>query len=688
MLEQEQDKASRKRHESRSSVSNLSTSSEGTSSSSDSSISMPPAPDGGYGWVIVLSAFFVMVISDGFTLSFGVLFTELSKVFKESKGVTSIIAALFYGIPLVCGPISSAIVTKLGCRKAQIIGGLITSAGILASAFVDSIGLICFTFGFVAGFGLSIGYVNSLVIVAYYFEKKRSLATGLSVCGSGIGTFVFAPFLEFLIEEYGWRGSFIILSAVTLNLVVCGALMRPLEFTPMEEWRRNLERFENMSRTISRASLHDRSRHVSNSEELSSDSENEGSVRIEQLSHSQVQLPTFIKKSRNIPIEMLSDIRKNGSNFQHSVKQYFQSLDTDNTTANNASNLDTSPNNKLMVTSDDHIVFANEDGNVTDQVVKRRRKKKQSGQKKNPSPQTIMQYYPLYRKDLFYRRSLTRFTTTPQIRSRSCPELHMEMLEDSSDEEDDDSCPLPRLLRLSKHIKKMFKLMFDFQIMRNPTFLLFVFSNFILYFWYDIPYVFLNDIAKEEGIENPAFIISTLGIVNTLGQIIYGFIGDKNIDLTLLYGVSIILSGLAVMVVPWFMSFIPLCVIAGLFGLFISANYALSTVILVEIVGIDKLTNSYGLTMMMQGLANIIGPPVAGLLYDMSGSYDHTFVAGGIFIAFSGLLLIFVPIGKCLKSLITRKHSISSRTPKQREILMENGECQENLVSSNAETSV
>ncbi|XP_061191852.1 monocarboxylate transporter 12-like [Saccostrea echinata] len=688
MLEQEQDQVSRKRHESRSSVSsNTASSSEGSSSSSDSSISMPPAPDGGYGWVIVLSAFFVMVISDGLTLSFGVLFTELSDVFGQSKGVTSIIASLFYGIPLVCGPIASAIVTKLGCRKAQILGGLITSVGVLASAFVDSIGLICFTFGFVAGFGLSIGYVNSLVIVAYYFEKKRSLATGLSVCGSGIGTFAFAPFLEFLIEEYGWRGSFVILSGVTLNLVVCGALMRPLEFTPMEEWRRNLEKFENMSRTISKASLHNRSRHVSNSDELSSDSETEDLAQIEQLSHSQVQLPTFIKKSRNIPIEMLSDIRKNGSNLQHILKQYFQNLDAENT-KNNTSYPDISPSNQLMVTSDEHIVFADEDGNVVDQVVQKRHKKKPSSQKKNPSPQTIMQYYPLYRKDLFYRRSLTKFTSTPQIRSRSCPELHLEILDDSSDEEDDDCFPIPRLLRLSKHIKKMFKLMFDFKIMKNPSFLLFVVSNFILYFWYDVPYVFLNDIAKEEGIENPAFIISALGIVNTFGQIMYGFIGDKNIDLTLLYGVSIMFSGLAVMVVPWFMSFIPLCIIAGLFGFFISANYALSTVILVEIVGIDKLTNSYGLTMMMQGLANIIGPPVAGFLYDMSGSYDHTFLAGGIFIALSGVLLIFVPIGKCLKSFIKKKPYVSSRTPKQREILVDNADCQRNLVTSNAETCV
>lgn len=79
---------------------------------------------------------------------------------------------------------------------------------------------------------------------------------------------------------------------------------------------------------------------------------------------------------------------------------------------------------------------------------------------------------------------------------------------------------------------------------------------------------------------------------------------------------------------------------------------------------------------------------VAGLLYDMSGSYDHTFLAGGIFMAFSGLLLLFVPIGKCLRSIFTGKKSVSNRAPKEREMTVEDQECQKNLVPPNAETSV
>ena len=48
--------------------------------------------------------------------------------------------------------------------------------------------------------------------VGFYFEKKRAIATGLAVCGSGIGTFIFAPLCNLLVEEYTWKGATLILA--------------------------------------------------------------------------------------------------------------------------------------------------------------------------------------------------------------------------------------------------------------------------------------------------------------------------------------------------------------------------------------------------------------------------------------------------------------------------------------------
>ena len=50
-------------------------------------------------------------------------------------------------------------------------------------------------------------YLPAVVAVGYYFEQKRALATGISVCGSGVGTFLFAPLATYLLDQFGWQGA-------------------------------------------------------------------------------------------------------------------------------------------------------------------------------------------------------------------------------------------------------------------------------------------------------------------------------------------------------------------------------------------------------------------------------------------------------------------------------------------------
>lgn len=73
-------------------------------------------------------------------------------------------------------------------------------------------------------------YLPAVVCVGYYFETKRSLATGIAVCGSGVGTFAFAPLATRLLDTFGWKGANLILAGLIANCAVFGALMRPLEY--------------------------------------------------------------------------------------------------------------------------------------------------------------------------------------------------------------------------------------------------------------------------------------------------------------------------------------------------------------------------------------------------------------------------------------------------------------------------
>lgn len=78
------------------------------------------------------------------------------------------------------------------------------------------------------GVGFALCYTPSISMVGVYFRRRKALAYGVAMSGSGIGTFVLAPLVQLLIEAYSWRGALLVLSAFVANLCVCGALLRPI----------------------------------------------------------------------------------------------------------------------------------------------------------------------------------------------------------------------------------------------------------------------------------------------------------------------------------------------------------------------------------------------------------------------------------------------------------------------------
>ena len=53
---------------------------------------------------------------------------------------------------------------------------------------------------------------------------------------------------------------------------------------------------------------------------------------------------------------------------------------------------------------------------------------------------------------------------------------------------------------------------------------------------------------------------------------------------------------------------------SGHIGLMILAGYiCLTSIVLVDLLGIEKLTNAFGLIILCRGAASMVGPPVTGV---------------------------------------------------------------------------
>ena len=60
------------------------------------------------------------------------------------------------------------------------------------------------------------------------FRKNLWRITGIAVCGVGVGGLLIPPLVRLFLQEYGWRGTVLMIAGLRTHLFIAGALFRPL----------------------------------------------------------------------------------------------------------------------------------------------------------------------------------------------------------------------------------------------------------------------------------------------------------------------------------------------------------------------------------------------------------------------------------------------------------------------------
>ena len=141
----------------------------------------------------------------------------------------------------VLGPLTSMLVNRLGCRLTAILGGLLGSIGLLLSSFASSIYVIYGTYSVLFGFGGSCIFVSSYVVTSQYFERNRSIATGILASGTGLGVLGMAPVLQGLLDSFDWRKTYRLTAAIYSAVCVLGLTFSPVLANTAERENERLE---------------------------------------------------------------------------------------------------------------------------------------------------------------------------------------------------------------------------------------------------------------------------------------------------------------------------------------------------------------------------------------------------------------------------------------------------------------
>ncbi|KAJ8935855.1 hypothetical protein NQ318_016875, partial [Aromia moschata] len=311
------------------------------------------------------------------------------------------------------------------------------------------------------------------------FRKEEIASHRYSRMWIWFRNFIFAPIISKLLEEYGWRGSILIIAGIVLECIIFGALFRPLE-----------ERQEIKDKNKLKAAEADTDIHISNQ-------------NVQQFAPS---------------------LYINGNNMHrpHSMGHFSIPRTVKHELNGNA------PNEKQK--NSDIARLALSQPMLTQSEPHYR-------QHHHYGSQNLRKLGPMDRPDVFYQGSLMNIPSYRSrldlkkgeegtfIERRHSTFSHKRRRRDS----DEDSTVICGVVPCSRQTKDTLHEMLNFSLLKDTIFMIFSLSNLLTSIGFNIPYVYIVPKAKELGMttEKAGMLISIIGGANTIGRIVLGYISDK-----------------------------------------------------------------------------------------------------------------------------------------------------------------
>ena len=112
-----------------------------------------------------------------------------------------------------------------------------------------------------------------------------------------------------------------------------------------------------------------------------------------------------------------------------------------------------------------------------------------------------------------------------------------------------------------------------------------------------------------------AYLVVIAGASDGFARICSGIVLDlKRVKpyRVMIYNIVMYIVGAVSFIVILTKSYVQLCIVCGFYGLLIGTYISQKSVIIVDLLGAEKLINSFGIMICFQGIGMLVGPPLAG----------------------------------------------------------------------------
>ncbi|KAK4314823.1 hypothetical protein Pmani_013916 [Petrolisthes manimaculis] len=611
-------------------------------------------PDGGYGWVIAITACFINMWIVGFIKSYGVLYVEIRNAFpKASTYHVSWLPSLLSTVGLLIAPVTGCLCRRFTSRKVSFFGGLLCSLGLVLASVATTMNQLILSIGLLTGFGAGLTTTPGILIVSLYFEKRRAFASAICVAGNALGGFILPPLVDYLLGAYGLKGCFLILAGLQLHICAASMLYRPIlhhaiiqtnedKDIDVEDGRDkpkpppgskqgDINAIKNgipVTRSRARAFFKKLDRRRKKNMEVDTDPELDRQVSFLRTASMMTSVPDLTLYARSwsisddsaVPLESkesvlhmvgstlpifaphpsvlrlssLSTEEGMGSPFRGSVRRLSRTA-----LLSESRNMISRQNSIRVVQS--RIMEPVEEG-VDDGLP----------QENSNAPNRID---PIAEK---YEQKSETASEEQEAEQKGCCFIFW--------------------IRTCQC---------DFSLFRSGLFWVIAFSVFLIASGAPFSTFYLP--AYAEKVEVPAnyipILLSISAVLDLVGRLGIGFLSDLGIfQLHHIYITGALSASLAVLLIPSATSFSGLAALLSLYGIGVGSWFVMIPPLLAKHHGAAQLASSYGIVRLFNGVMNFASPQVTGVMFDATGNFLSIYMLMGSCMLTGTLLVMLIPL--------------------------------------------
>ncbi|XP_048479817.1 monocarboxylate transporter 12 isoform X3 [Plutella xylostella] len=540
---------------------------------------------------------------------------EFNDVFESSASASSGIVALCYFLYSSLGPLSSILSVRWSYRTVTLLGGSFAAFGMICSSWAESISYLYFSFGAMVGAGAGLAFPPTVYIVTSYFVRLRGLANGICMSGSAFGSIILPPVLRLLLESYGYKGAVLILGGIMLNTWAAALLFQPVEehlvrkykHTGDEEDQPQLEPFAEEEVTT----YYDETPRIVKPEDLVPEKQQNGSPSM------------LINKSNsdlNDEKQYSERIRKISSSSKHGLQH----------NSSRISNKQSTPS--LVLES----VVEGKGSRVNSTEAFGKKLGVPKTPKRSPSASSFQ-----YMSTPFHGSTLSAFEKPSEFASQ----FSLKSVTDSL-------APITYCCGCCKKNrdedgKKEPSKYFDVNLLKDPIYLVILISNCTCAISYTNFIILVPSYAQEMGFDKSlgAYLLSIISALDLIGRIGGSALSDV-VDTPKRYFfiTGLLISGLSLAAIPLVSSYSAISAFCSIFGIASGVNVGVTALVMTEMLGTERLMSSYGISLFMNGILQLIGPPICGFWFEYAKSYKSLFITLGFILVGGASLWGFVPI--------------------------------------------